>query len=47
MAMAVKANTAGVVSFSLVLKPLRGDFAVRKWFDSAGSGDDSAATMCD
>ncbi|EEC68326.1 hypothetical protein OsI_36422 [Oryza sativa Indica Group] len=47
MAMAVKANTTGVISFSLVLKPSRGDFVVRMWFDSAGGGDDSAMTTCD
>ena len=51
MVMAVKANTAGVVSFSLVLKPLRGDFAVRKRFDSAaaggGGGSGSSASAAD
>ncbi|KAF0915177.1 hypothetical protein E2562_034089 [Oryza meyeriana var. granulata] len=37
-------NTAGAVSFSLVLKPSLGDFAVRKRFDSAGRGAGSAPT---
>uniref|UniRef100_A0A0D9XBY1 Uncharacterized protein n=1 Tax=Leersia perrieri TaxID=77586 RepID=A0A0D9XBY1_9ORYZ len=35
--MAVEVNTAGAVSFSLVLKPSMGDFSIRKWFDSGSA----------
>jgi hypothetical protein len=45
--MAVEVNTAGFVSFSLVLKPSRGNFAVHKQFDSADGGDDSMPTKWD
>lgn len=41
--MAVEVNTAGAVSFSLVLKPSFGDFAVRKRFESAAGGGGSSA----
>ncbi|XP_040383831.1 uncharacterized protein LOC121055394 [Oryza brachyantha] len=41
--MAAEVSAAGAVSFSLVLKPSLGDFAVRKRFDSAGSAPTSAA----
>lgn len=42
--MAVEVNTAGAVSFSLVLKPSFGDFAVRKQFESAAGGGGSSAS---
>ncbi|KAL5200859.1 hypothetical protein ABZP36_035213 [Zizania latifolia] len=42
--MSVEVNTAGALSFSLVLKPSLGDFAVRKRFDTAGGGGSAPTT---
>ncbi|KAG8056285.1 hypothetical protein GUJ93_ZPchr0002g25735 [Zizania palustris] len=42
--MAVEVNTAGALSFSLVLKPSLGDFAVHKRFDTAGGGGSAPTT---